>query len=137
MDEPSRGDKRHSGGSDTGEPHAGAAPHVDPLRHIVHYSLLGGVALSGLVLVIGLTLGLGQTPVEHKTPPHLAVLLPLAFSGQSTAVLNLGLLILLLTPLVRVATLSLGWAIRRQWLFAAVAALVLALLLTSMFLGVG
>jgi uncharacterized membrane protein len=132
MDEPARSHQQRSR-----ERHDSESHHVDPLRHVVHYSLLCGVALSGLVLVIGLTLGLGQAPVEHKTPPHLAALLRQAFSGQSTAVLNLGLLILLLTPLFRVATLSLGWAIRRQWLFAAVAALVLALLLTSMFLGVG
>ena len=110
---------------------------VDPLRRVVHYSLLGGVTLSGLVLVIGLSLGFNRVAVEQGQPPPVPMLLRDALAGQSTAVLNVGLLILMLTPLVRVATLSLGWAIRRQWLFAAVAGLVLALLLLSMSLGVG
>jgi uncharacterized membrane protein len=110
---------------------------VDPLRRVVHYSLLGGVSLSGLILVIGLTLGLSQAEAEPGTPPPFAVLLRDALAGHSTAVIDLGLLVLMLTPLLRVATLSLGWAIRRQWLFAAVAGLVFALLLLSMFLGVG
>jgi uncharacterized membrane protein len=53
------------------------------------------------------------------------------------AITTLGLLVLMVTPIMRVVVLLVGWAARRDWLFAAVALVVLALLILSLLLGAG
>jgi uncharacterized membrane protein len=51
--------------------------------------------------------------------------------------LDLGLLALMLTPLVRIIILAGGWALRRDFRFALVALVVLLLLIASLLKGVG
>jgi uncharacterized membrane protein len=43
----------------------------------------------------------------------------------------------MLTPILRVIVLGVGWLLEREWRFAAIAFFVLALLATSMVLGTG
>ncbi|SIN68314.1 Protein of unknown function [Singulisphaera sp. GP187] len=108
------------------------------LEHWVHRSLLAGLALSGLLLVAGLVLVLmrGQARPEGR-PPALAVMLQRGSTGEGTALLELGLLILMLTPGLRVAVLALGWGLAGEKRFSTVALIVLGLLGLSLFLGVG
>ena len=60
-----------------------------------------------------------------------------AAKGDGTAILQLGLLVLMLTPVARVVVLAVGWLVDREWRFALVALFVFALLMTSLILGTG
>ena len=55
-----------------------------------------------------------------------------SFNGE--AVIQLGLLLLILTPVVRVALAGLGFAFERDWLYTSVSSIVLAILLFSLWL---
>jgi uncharacterized membrane protein len=43
----------------------------------------------------------------------------------------------MLTPILRVLVLAIGWLLEKEWRFAAIALCVLALLATSVVLGTG
>ncbi len=56
-------------------------------------------------------------------------------SGQSAALIQLGLLVLIAVPIARVAVSILAFALERDWLYVGVTVLVLAILLFSLFGG--
>ena len=66
-----------------------------------------------------------------------STLLNMALHGDGVALLDLGFLVLMLTPLARVFILGIGWGSERRWRLAAVAFTVLGLLAISMLIGVG
>jgi hypothetical protein len=108
------------------------------LRHAVHWALLGGLAASGLLLAVGLVVALvGKSPRPEGPPPSIAALLRGAARGDGTDLMELGLLVLIATPVLRVAVLAAGWAREGEIRFATVAGAVLALLALSFVLGVG
>lgn len=114
------------------------ADRPNHLEHWVHWSLMLGLAISGTLLILGLAITLiaGQSRPAGP-PPSFSTLLAGARLGDGVSLLNLGLLILLATPMLRVAVLAAGWAFERSWRFASVALLVLALLILSLSLGLG
>jgi uncharacterized membrane protein len=80
-----------------------------------------GTALSATLLAVGLLLELGGMP-----------------GGAAATVTSAGLVILMATPLVRVAASVAEYLLARDWLFATLTALVLGILLSSLgvaFLG--
>jgi uncharacterized membrane protein len=81
---------------------------VRTLERIVEAALTAGVAVSGLFLVAGLVLG-------------------------STAPLWWGVLLLILTPVVRVLVVTVGLILDHDWLFASVSLFVLGVLLSSVY----
>ncbi|PYQ04015.1 MAG: hypothetical protein DMF83_19535 [Acidobacteria bacterium] len=81
---------------------------VRTLERIVEAALTAGVAVSGLLLVAGLVLG-------------------------STAPLWWGVLLLILTPVVRVLVVTVGLILDHDWLFAGVSLFVLGVLLSSVY----
>jgi uncharacterized membrane protein len=104
--------------------------------HWVHYGLLSGLIVSGSLLVLGLVIVFSrQEPRPVGIPEVGFELLRHALRGDGVAVLNLGLLVLILTPVLRVAVLVVGWCQERDWAFAAIALSVLILLGISMGLG--
>lgn len=116
-------------------------PEPKPQRRaerLVHFSLLAGLAVAAVLLLLGLLAGLivGQ-PDRAAGPPSLSRLLRAASSGDARALMDLGLLTLMMTPLLRVAVLIVGWMLAGERQFVLVAAAVLALLSLSMLLGVG
>jgi uncharacterized membrane protein len=56
-----------------------------------------------------------------------------AMGGQALAVIQLGILVLIATPVARVLFSMLGFALERDWMYVSVTAIVLALLLYSLF----
>jgi uncharacterized membrane protein len=81
---------------------------IRTLERIVEVALTAGVALSGLLLVAGLVLG-------------------------STGPLWWGVLLLILTPVVRVVVVTVGLILDHDWLFAGVSLFVLGVLLSSVY----
>jgi uncharacterized membrane protein len=56
-----------------------------------------------------------------------------AVGGQALAVIQLGILVLIATPVARVLFSMLGFALERDWMYVGVTAIVLVLLLYSLF----
>ena len=111
-------------------------PKRDRLAHVVHICLLTGLVASAALLLIGLIVAVGggePRPEGLVTDPR--VLLPQAAKGSGVAMLQLGLWLLLFTPVSRVVVLAVGWGARREWSFAATAVVVLCLLAASIMLG--
>src|SRR5438552_3056718 len=91
----------------------------DQLARAVHVSLLTGSVVAALFFIAGLSIALTRgRPHTDGAPKIDAALFRAALHGQATALLDLGLLSLMLTPLVRIVVLSAGWALRRDYRFA-------------------
>ncbi len=86
--------------------------------------LLGGAILAGLRG--------GEQDLDRLTIRALPHLLA---GGEVSGVLGLGLLVVLAVPAVRTAVLLVAFALRRQWLFAALCALVLVVLAAAVITG--
>jgi uncharacterized membrane protein len=119
------------------EPEPRSTTHA--LEHWVHWILLAGTALSALLLVSGLAAGLfGFGPASSSARPRpWNILLGRQHADPQTFLLDLGLLALGATPMLRVVVLAIGWIVAREARFAAVALVVLALLVLSLMLGLG
>lgn len=114
--------------------HPGETP---TLRHIVERwvgrVLRLGVWSSAFLMIAGLLVawlsaGTLQVPKENPTPGDVLRSL-LAGSFDATTLIFGGLLILMLTPFVRVLTAAVGFAVEKDKPFVAVALVVLAMLL--------
>lgn len=119
-------------------------PSTDPpangqrrVERLVHFSLLAGLVVAGLLLAAGLLAALvaGEADVDGR-PASLPQLFQAALSGDGQALMQFGLLALMMTPLLQVAALALGWTASGERRFALVALAVLMLLILGLFLGV-
>ena len=94
---------------------------LDRLEDAVEIALKAGLALSTVLLVAGLALGVAG-PLQGAPPPDL--------------LLQGGILLLMVTPVVRVAVVTVGLALERDWLFTAVSLFVLAVLASAIWVAV-
>ncbi len=102
-----------------------------------------GVGLAALVVLIGAVLYLmqhGADIAEGQTfqgePEHLRSpqgIVANAFSGRGRGVIQLGLLLLIATPVARVAFSVVAFAWQRDYLYISLTLFVLAVLLVSIF----
>lgn len=106
------------------------------LHHRVHIVLRAGVVASGLLLAAGLALVLAGDP-SGAIPTSVPAALRGALRGDGVSLIVLGLLVLMATPISRVAILAAGWFREGDRRFAAVAGAVLAILALGVVLGVG
>jgi len=116
---------------------------------LISWLLLGGVVISMTMVLIGLLLMFLHHPDYFKSPADLRRLTaPGAafpdtmarvargvFAGQGQAVATLGLLLLIATPILRVAVSMFAFALQRDRTYTAISAVVLMMLLISFFLG--
>jgi uncharacterized membrane protein len=110
----------------------------EKLGRAVHLSLLSGLLVSGALLILGTTLAIKSHASQPKGGPgSVETIVSQAVHGNGIAILNLGIFVLMLTPILRVMVLGVGWLLEREWRFAAIAFIVLALLATSVVLGTG
>ncbi|MGI9861316.1 DUF1634 domain-containing protein [Moorella naiadis] len=105
------------------------------LEHVVSRVLLAGVLISVVLMLLGMGLlalnpGLSQS---HVLP--VGQVLKLAPNLHPMALIDLGLIVLLLTPLARVIITGLGFALERDWLFAAISLTVMVILFISLAAG--
>jgi uncharacterized membrane protein len=110
---------------------------------LISYVLRGGVLLSAGLLILGAllyalaALRSGSAAFPSTYPHSLGEIISGLSHGDPLAVLALGLLVLLLTPVARVLVSILAFARERDWLYVAITALVLLILLVSFLLGAG
>jgi uncharacterized membrane protein len=108
---------------------------------IISNVLRGGVLLSAGVIALGAALfyvrwlGTGGQAPEPSFPHSLAAVGYGLGHGDPLAVITLGLLLLLATPVLRVAVSIVTFAIERDWRFTGITLLVLAILVLSFVLG--
>jgi uncharacterized membrane protein len=104
------------------------------LNKYVGTVLATGVLLSFIILVWGSILYLthpGAPPVGRTLPAILGG----ALSLNPSATINLGLLVLLLTPVARIIAAMIGFALERSWKFVLISLTVLIILSISTTVG--
>jgi len=135
----------------------GRAP-ITRMALAISYVLRGGVLLSAAVILWGISLAAvtrntGYAPIQpHHLPDILsfhaaagpgyfptapATVLRAALAGKAYAIVGVGVLLLIATPIVRVAMSVVFFLAQRDWLYAGITVLVLAVLLVSLIVGVG
>ncbi len=116
---------------------ASALAATRDLNEVVHQILVIGLVLSAVLMLVGLVIDLvlqGALPTT-VLPPAEAV--RRALSLRPSGFLSLGLLTLILTPLLRVVGSLVVFAWERDGRYVAVTALVLIVMLVSLWVGQG
>ena len=140
---------------------AGASDGREPITRMelmISHVLRGGVLVSAAVILYGLALvaatrDTGYAPIQpHHLPDILAfhpaagpgyfptapaTVLQAALAGKPYAIIGLGMLLLIATPVLRVALSVVFFLAQRDWLYAGITVFVLAVLLLSLIVGVG
>ena len=117
------------------------ATRVEQTYRIISYVLRGGVLLSAGIMLVGVldVVRLALTSphmVSLALVPHsLGAVLAGLGHGDPLAIIVLGLLVLLATPVVRVAVSIVAFAVERDPVYTAITTLVLLILCTSFALG--
>lgn len=119
----------------------GPAPE-DPERDIAVVSsfvLRAGVIVSALLTLGGLVAALRGRVTLHQVRHHalkmsVPTIVRQAVHGQGFALMEAGLLVLVITPVLRVAVSLVLFGRHRDWLFVALTAVVLALVVGSLIL---
>jgi uncharacterized membrane protein len=125
---------------------------------VISNTLRWGVMASGAIVLLGVLwfAWTRDTGYARVLPHHLGDLLafhrgtgPAFFptsvgavvtgtvAGKPYAIIGLGLLLLIATPVVRVALSALFFAAQRDWLYVGITLFVLGVLLVSLFTGIG
>jgi uncharacterized membrane protein len=107
--------------------------------------LRAGVILAAAVVLVGAAVYLSRHGREqrgfrifHGEPSELrspAGIVHEALTGRGRAIIQLGLLLLVATPVARVLFSALAFARQRDWTYVVLTLVVLAVLLYSLFLG--
>jgi uncharacterized membrane protein len=123
------------------------AGREDPLVRrseiIISSVLRSGVILSTIVIAIGVAAYAfsGSTTLRYphglRYPDSIPTLWFGLTHGDPLAIIVLGLLVLLATPVLRVAVSAVAFAVSRDLLYVAITLLVLFILISSFLLGLG
>jgi uncharacterized membrane protein len=135
---------------DTAEPDEDEVPSQVGvgIEHAISYSLRGGVLVAFMLVAIGIALGFvdgtfagGKQHLDKLTAPQspvphtLAAVLTGVVDGQANAWIAVGLVVLVITPILRVAVSIVGFARLRDHTYTVITSIVLALLVISFFVG--
>ena len=104
--------------------------------------LRGGVILAALVVLIGGSVFLSRNGTVHANYQvfsgeptdlrHWRGIVHAALAGRGRGIIQLGLLLLIATPVARVAFGAFAFAIERDWLYVGITLFVLAVLMYSL-----
>ncbi len=117
-------------------------PQQDMMASIIGWILQGGVIVSAAVILFGMLLlpfrpG-GLTPQRLQNFPHSLGAVRVGLIGlHPQAFITLGLLLLIATPVMRVAVSVVAFALEHDRLYVVITLLVLAILIASFVLGKG
>lgn len=107
---------------------------------IISHVLRGGVLTSAAIIALGVVLFYVRATsgtVSDVVPRSLGDVVGGLPRGEPLAVVALGLVLLLVTPVLRVAVSIVTFALERDWLYTGITVLVLLILLVSFLLGKG
>lgn len=117
----------------------------DDIERLVSVLLRTGVLIAASVVLAGgiyFLLGHGAEPVKYKTfvgqpsiDRHADQIIRGAFSGRARSIIQLGILLLISTPIARVAVSLVGFAREGNRKYVLITAIVLAVLLYSLITG--
>lgn len=115
----------------------------DRVEGLIAHLLRAGVVIAALVVIGGAVPYLGQHPRAHVDyrrfhgePDNLKVvhgIIRTAFSGEPRGIMQLGLLLLIATPIARVMFSAAAFALEGDRMYVGFTMLVLAVLLYSLF----
>jgi uncharacterized membrane protein len=120
---------------------------LERVEKIISYVLRLGVGLSLLVIVAGTVISFAHHPGYFSSTdlasltspdgaiPSLHAVITGVLAGQGQAIVMLGLLLLIATPVVRVAVSIVVFLMQRDMVFVAITTAVLAALLFSFWIG--
>jgi uncharacterized membrane protein len=113
------------------------------LRNVLARVMLLGVVLAAATMLAGLAVFLahhaGDPTGDRKFTgepsdlTHPVAIFRAALRGNDDCLMQVGVLLLLINPLVRVALAACGYAASRDWLYAGISAVVLGVLVVSYF----
>lgn len=108
---------------------------------VISNVLRGGVLLSASLIFVGVAMFYVHYALygvdTHPFPHSLGAVITGLVQGQASSVIILGLLVLLVTPLLRVAVSIVAFALERDWRYVIITVIVLCVLLLSFILGRG
>ena len=104
---------------------------------LTSWTLRIGVGVSAALLLVGLVTGARSGEVAPLHPTALSDLLPRAAAFEGVALIHLGLILLMLTPIARVLVVCFEFARKREFAFSLIAFGVLLLLFFSTIIGLG
>lgn len=117
----------------------------DRFERFLGQLLRGGVLISGAVTLVGMVLHL---VADHARPMHDATfhgepgglrqvdaIVAGAFAGHPTAIVQLGVLLLVATPIARVAASVVSFTLQRDALYVGVTLVVLSALMVGLLSG--
>jgi uncharacterized membrane protein len=108
---------------------------------VIGWILRGGVTLSTAIILTGLLLLFHPGGLSGHVPGSFPSTLEQVWSGilnlQPQAVIALGLLLLIATPVITVTASAVAFAVERDRRYVIISLIVLAILLTSLFIGRG
>lgn len=119
--------------------HGRGRPGEQQTAMIISHVLRGGVLLSDGLIAFG-AWRLFTRPQQDAafSPPHtLAAIWQGLWQGEPEAAIMAGIVILLLTPMLRVAISAIAFALESDWRYVAITLLVLGVLVASFLLGKG
>ncbi len=100
-----------------------------------------GVILSAAIVVVGVVMFYVREAMfgaDTRSFPHsLSAVISGVAQGDARSVIVLGLLVLLMTPVLRVAVSIVAFALEDDWRYVVITSIVLIVLLLSFFLGRG
>lgn len=105
------------------------------LEMALHNLLVVGVTISSILLILGLITSFVSGKGLPDTMPTLQQIIPLVLAFKPAGLLALGLLVLIATPILRVAGSVIGFLYERDWRYALITFIVLLIVLSSIFLG--
>ncbi len=112
-------------------------------QQLIGLSLRAGVGISAIIVIYGAVLYLmqfGMQPAnlskftgQPESLTQIPTIFQQAIAGHSPAIIQSGLLILIFTPIFRVAVSVILFLIEKDWLYVGITLLVLALLMFGLF----
>ncbi len=111
---------------------------------IISNVLRGGVLLSAAIITAGVVdfyreylASYGSAPLYQDYPHTLGQVITDLEQGNPLAIITLGLLVLLATPVVRVAVSIVAFGLERDWRYVVITSCVLLIIVVSFVLGAG
>ncbi len=107
------------------------------VNDVVHQMLILGLVLSTALMVFGLALDLFYQRVPPTQVPEVGDVVTRLLTLRPSGFLAAGLIVLIVTPVLRVVGSIFAFLYERDRLYAGITTLVLAIVLASLFLGRG